>query len=216
MTPAHPHASGHILYAGVPVNAARAAVVLLHGRGGSAEDILSLTRFLPSENTAYLAPQARGNTWYPFSFLSPLEQNEPALSSALLRVQELLESLASAGIPRERIVLAGFSQGACLALESAVRHPAPFGGVVALSGGLIGPPGTSWQEGAGLHGVPVFLGCSDIDPHIPRERVAESARHFASLGAQVAERIYPGMGHTINEEELQTFADMIRSLHNDR
>lgn len=216
MTPAHPHASGHILYAGVPIDAARVAVVLLHGRGGSAEDILSLTRFLPSENTAYLAPQARGNTWYPLSFLSPLEQNEPSLSSALERVQELLQSLAEAGIPHNRVLLAGFSQGACLALESAVRHPRPYGGVVALSGGLIGPPGTVWQQGNGLEGVPVFLGCSDVDPHIPRERVGESARHFASLGATVTERIFPGMGHTINEEELQTFAAMIRSLHNDR
>jgi predicted esterase len=216
MTSAHPHAAGPVLTAGAPLDAAHAAVVLLHGRGGSPEDILSLTQFLPTENAVYLAPQARGNTWYPYSFLSPLAQNEPSLSSALLRVQELLESLAEAGIPRQRIVLAGFSQGACLALESAVRHPAPYGGVVALSGGLIGPPGTVWNQAIGLHGVPVFLGCSDVDPHIPRDRVSESARHFASLGASVTERIYPGMGHTVNDDELQTFARLVASLSADR
>lgn len=212
MTLAHPHSAGPVLHAGVPLASARVAVVLLHGRGGSAQDILSLTRFLPEEDVAYLAPQAHGNTWYPFSFLSPLAQNEPSLSSALQRVQEVMRSLAEASIPPDRVVLAGFSQGACLALESAVRYPSSYGGVVALSGGLIGPPGTAWRQADGLQAVPVFLGCSDVDPHIPRERVAESARHFESLGAAVTERIYPGMGHTINEDELQTFAGIIQSL----
>ncbi|MCC6312539.1 MAG: dienelactone hydrolase family protein [Thermomicrobiales bacterium] len=181
-------------------------MVLLHGRGASAEDILGLTDHLPRERVAYVAPQAAGHTWYPERFTEPIERNEPWLSSALALVERIIDEVIAAGIPAERIGLLGFSQGACLALEFAARHPRRYGGVFALSGGLIGPPGTVWDDRGSLGGTPVFLGCSDVDSHIPAERVIESGERMRELGAEVEVRLYPGMGHTINRDEL----DIIR------
>jgi phospholipase/carboxylesterase len=206
LDPRDPHRGQAVATAGRPLEEAGGAVVMLHGRGATAGDILSLAPELGRPDLAYLAPQAAGSTWYPYSFLAPLEQNEPWLSSALRAVGEVLERAAAAGVPAERTVLLGFSQGACLTLEYAARHARRYAGVVGFSGGLIGPPGTprddSLDDRGSLAGTPVFLGCSDRDPHVPRERVDETARVLAALGAEVTERIYPAMGHTINQEEL--------------
>lgn len=205
----HVHIGAQVERAGVSLEQATAAVVLFHGRGGSASDILGLARFLPDAGVAYLAPQASGNTWYPYSFLSPIAQNQPALDSALAVAKHTVEQVLAAGIPAEAVVLAGFSQGACLAQEFAVRNPRRYGGIVGLSGGLIGPPGMHWREEGDFEATPVFLGCSDVDPHIPRERVEESAEVFRRMGASVVERIYPGMAHTINDEEMEVFHQIV-------
>jgi predicted esterase len=170
-----PHQTQRVFHAGQPLDRAAAAMVLLHGRGGTAQAILSLAEELAHPGFAYLAPQAGGNSWYPLSFLAPIERNEPHLSSALAALSAVLETLVEAGIPPERTVLLGFSQGVCLTLEFAARQARRFGGVVGLSGGLIGPPGTPRDDPGSLAGTPVFLGCSDPDPHIPKERVVKSA-----------------------------------------
>jgi predicted esterase len=203
-----PHAAAPLYQAGAPLERARAAVVMLHGRGATAESILELAGPIGAEGVAYLAPQAVGNQWYPRRFMEPTELNEPWLTSALGFVGRVLGHLASNGIGAERTVLLGFSQGACLALEYAARNGQRYGGVVGLSGGLIGPPGTRWEYPAALEGTPVFLGCSDVDFHIPKERVDESAEVLRGLGAEVEERIYPGMGHTVNQDEI----DWVRGL----
>ena len=150
----------------------------------------------------YVAPEAAGQTWYPYSFLSPIARNEPYLTSALNRISSLIEELRRDGVATERVALMGFSQGACLSLEYAARHAQRYAAIIGLSGGLIGPPGTPRNYAGSLEGTPVFLGCSDVDPHIPVERVHESAQVFAGLGAKVDERIYPGMGHMVNEDEI--------------
>jgi phospholipase/carboxylesterase len=206
------HQGQPVVVAGRPLQEADAAVVMIHGRGASAESILTLAGELGHPELTYLAPQAAGSTWYPNSFLAPLERNEPYLSSALESLEALLARLEAAGIPAERTVLLGFSQGACLSLEFAARHAQPFGGVVALSGGLIGPPGTPREYAGSFGGTPVFLGCSDRDPHIPEERVHESAEIFRQMGARVTARIYPGLGHTVNDDELSWTADLLGSL----
>ncbi len=192
---------------------ARGAIVLIHGRGASAEDILGLAGELDTTGLALVAPQAPGGAWYPQSFLQPLERNEPWLSAALGTVGALVARLGEAGIGPEWIVLLGFSQGACLATEWAARNARRYGGVVALSGGLIGPDGTPRDYAGSLNGTPVFLGCSDADFHIPKERVTESAAVLGALGAAVDVRLYPGMGHTVNEDELsaaQAILDGVR------
>lgn len=198
--------------AGRPLAGAPAAVIVVHGRGATAKSILSLADELDRPDLAYLAPQAHGHSWYPASFLAPLEQNEPGLSSGLAALGDLLERVGAAGIPPERTVLMGFSQGACLSSELAARNARQgrrLGGIVAFSGGLIGPPGTPRDYPGSLAGTPVFLGCSDRDPHIPRERVDESARVLTALGGVVTERIYPRMGHTINEDEIEFARDLL-------
>lgn len=199
---ADPHAGAPALLAGSPLAAARAATIMVHGRGASAEDILELSNHLPADGMAYLAPQAADHTWYPYRFTEPIERNEPWLSSALALLGRLVAEVEAAGIPPGRTALLGFSQGACLALEFAVRNPRRWGGVFGLSGGLIGPPGTTWPDRGSLAGTPVFLGCSDVDAHIPAGRVEESAARLRELGADVTMRLYPGMGHTINRDEL--------------
>ena len=185
----------------LPANA-RLVAILLHGRGASAEDILGLSREWRLQDVAYLAPQASGSTWYPYSFLAPLEQNEPGISSGLRVVSSLLQTLKEQGIQSERVALMGFSQGACLTLEFAARHPRRYAAIAAFSGGLIGPPGTSRDYQGTFDDTPVFIGCSDVDPHIPLERVIESSATFRRMRAAVDERIYPRMGHTVNRDEL--------------
>lgn len=197
-----PHAGQPVLRRGVAPTAARLAVILVHGRGGSAEDMLGLAEEAGLTDVAWLAPQAAGHSWYPYSFLSPIERNEPGITSGLRTLERLIEELAQGGLPAERVALMGFSQGACLSLEFAARHARRYAAVVGLSGGLIGPPGTARDDQGSLAGTPVFLGCSDIDAHIPVERVRESADVFRALAADVDERVYPGMGHTVNADEL--------------
>ena len=176
--------------------------ILVHGRGASAEDILSLTHELRVKDVAYLAPQAAGATWYPYTFLAPIERNEPGITSGLDVLSSLVDEAGARGVEPNRVVLMGFSQGACLSLEFAARHARRYGAVIGLSGGLIGPPGTPRDYNGSLEGTPVFLGCSDVDPHIPLERVHETAEVFRRMGAEVDERIYPRMGHTVNRDEL--------------
>ena len=209
---ADPHAGQPLLTAGAPLERAPAAVVMIHGRGASADDILALAEELDRPDLAYLAPQAAGNTWYPFRFLEPIARNEPYLSSALGVVGAVVARAGTAGIPPERVVLLGFSQGACLALEYAARHARRYGGVVGLSGGLIGPDGTPRDYPGSLAGTPVFLGCSDVDPHIPVERVHESAAVLRRLGGAVDARIYPGLGHTVNRDELAAVRELLAPL----
>jgi predicted esterase len=205
-----------ILQRGLPLNEAKAAIVLVHGRGATAESILPLGEELAAragvETMAFLAPQASGNTWYPYPFTTPMDQNEPHLSNALQTLADVFASLKAAGIDPERVILAGFSQGACLAAEYAAQNARRYGGIVVFSGGLIGPPGTPRDYPGSLDGTPVFLGCSDRDPHIPAERVRESAQVLEKLGGQVTARLYPNMGHTINEDELDFAANIVAKI----
>jgi phospholipase/carboxylesterase len=198
-----PHGHQPVRAAGRKLSDAAAAVILVHGRGGSAEDILNLGREFDCPELAYLAPQAAGNSWYPSSFLAPIQQNEPWLTSALHKLAQLIEDISHAGIAREKIILAGFSQGACLASEFVARNAARYGGLIAFSGGLIGPPGTEFRYAGKFDGTPAFFGGGDPDPHVPWQRVQESASVLAALGAEVVLRRYPGMPHTINQEELE-------------
>jgi predicted esterase len=178
-------------------------MILLHGRGASAQSILLLAEELYHPAYVYLAPQAAGSTWYPYTFLAPIPTNEPWLSSALAAVGDVVAQVEAAGIPAERIVVGGFSQGACLAAEFVARNARRYGGLLVFSGGLIGPPGTPRRYPGRLDGVPIFLGCSDSDPHIPRERVEESAEVFERMGAKVTKRLYSSLGHTIVADELK-------------
>jgi predicted esterase len=198
-----PHGNQRVLRFGPSPADARIAAILLHGRGASAEDILGLGRQLSSKDVAYLAPQAADSTWYPHSFLAPLQQNEPWLGSALRVVATLVEHLAQDGVSSDRIAIVGFSQGACLTLEFVARHARRYAAVVAFSGGLIGPPGTMRNYAGNFGRTPVFIGCSDVDPHVPLPRVQESTAVLSRMGADVDERIYPRMAHTINADELK-------------
>lgn len=226
-----PHDDQPLLHAGAEWADASVAVVLVHGRGDSARGILGLAREFERADIAYLAPQAAGGAWYPNSFLAPIEANEPHLSSAVEAVMRAVGEAEAAGIPRERIVLGGFSQGACLATEVAARHAGRWGGVFALSGGLIGTGpgpddaprlpgmGGSYAEKAfdydgALGGTPVFLGCSDVDPHIPLVRVETTAAVFARLGAEVDARVYPGFGHTVNMDEIEAVRALLDGVAN--
>jgi predicted esterase len=187
-------------------------MILVHGRGASAENIMDLADLLPHPGMAYLAPQAANDTWYPYSFMNPMEQNEPYLSSALARLESLVAEVEAAGIPAEKIVLAGFSQGACLASEFAARNARRYGGLLLFSGGLIGPPGTARSYDGSLDGTPVFIGCSDVDFHIPLERVRETTAVLTELGAAVTEKIYPGMDHTIIQDEIDHARHLLQTL----
>ena len=204
-----PHEGQPVRQAGEQLGRARAAMVMVHGRGGSADDILTLSEELLLPGFAYVAPQAAGHTWYPNSFLAPIGSNQPFLDSALRRIESLVADLLNRGVAGERIALLGFSQGACLVTEFAARHPRRYGGVVAFSGGLIGPPGTPRDYAGSLDGTPVFLGCSDVDFHIPAERVRESADVMRRLGGDVTMRLYPGMGHLVNEDEIDAVRAML-------
>ena len=207
-----PHQGQAVATAGQSLNEAKAAMILIHGRGASAHNILELAQELHHPDFAYLAPQAAGNTWYPYSFLAPIAQNEPGLSSGLQVIADLVAQVEAAGIPADKIVLAGFSQGACLAAEFVARQARPCGGLLAFSGGVIGPPGTSRDDEGNLAGMPVFLGCSDNDPHIPLQRVEETETVFARLGAAVNKQIYPNMGHTIIRDELDQAQTIVNEV----
>ena len=198
-----PHASQPVLRQGPDPRHARLALILVHGRGGSAEDLLALASALQLDDVLYVAPQAANHTWYPYSFLAPIQQNEPGLTSGLNRIASLIDGLRQEGLSPERVGLLGFSQGACLSLEFAARFARRYAAVIGLSGGVIGPPGTTRDYSGSLEGTPVFLGCSDVDAHIPVERVHETAEVFRHLHGVVDERIYPGMGHVVNNDELE-------------
>ncbi len=200
-----------VLQAGEPLTAARAAMVLLHGRGATAEDIMTLAAEVERPGWAYLAPQASGNAWYPNPFTAPLESNEPYLSAALDMVSKLVERV-EAHVPAQRIILLGFSQGACLTLEWAARNARRYGAVVGLSGGLIGPDGTPRDYPGTFDATPLFLGCSDVDPHIAMHRVVEAGEVFNRMGADVAIRFYPGMAHTVSVEELDQVLALVESI----
>jgi phospholipase/carboxylesterase len=207
-----PHRTQRVAERGAPLSRAEAAIIMLHGRGASAEDMLALADVLAQPDLAYLAPQAAGHSWYPYRFTAPLERNEPWLSSALRMIDRLLDRLGNGGFPSERVALLGFSQGACLGLEYAARNARRYAGVIGLSGGLIGPEGTPRDYPGSLAGTPVFLGCSDIDPHIPLARVRQTTAVLRRLGALVTERIYPGMGHVINEDEISFARGLLAPL----
>lgn len=207
-----PHAGQPVRTEGPPPEQADATLLLVHGRGGSAEDMLSLYQELALPRVAALAPQAAGSTWYPLSFLAPLEANQPCLDAALDRLESLVACLLSCGIRSEQIALLGFSQGACLTLEFIARHPRRYGAVMGLTGGLIGPPGTPRDYSGSLAGTLIFLGASDPDPHVPFERVSESAKILTRMGATVELRRYPGMPHTVNEDELEVCRALLRRL----
>jgi phospholipase/carboxylesterase len=211
-----PHQNQKIMTAGRALDEARAAMILIHGRGATAESILTLATELDQDDFAYLAPQAAQNTWYPHSFMAPIPSNQPGIDSGLSRLGELIERIVAAGIPHERIMLLGFSQGACLATEFVVRHARRYGGVVGLSGGLIGPPGTTWDYEGSLDETAVFLGCSDIDFHIPKERVEETAVVMKQMGGSVTMRLYPGMGHTVNQDEIDFVRQMMAQVAGSR
>lgn len=210
--PAHPHGGIPFHSTGVPLHAARVVLILLHGRGASADDILTLHDLLDAPNLAVVAPQAAGAAWYPERFIAPIRSNEPYLSSALRRIDEVTAEIRDAGIPSDRIVLGGFSQGACLACEFVIRNPQRWGGLIAFSGGYIGPLGENRQPQGNLGGTPAFLGCSDVDPHIPLQRVRETTALLSAMGAQVTEKIYRNMGHTIYGDEIDHANDLLRGV----
>ena len=207
-----PHQGQPIRTGGEPLASARAAVLMLHGRGARAEDILSLANELNQPGFAYLAPQAAENTWYPNRFLVPLADNEPWLSSALSFVGDVFAQIVKAGIAPERVILLGFSQGACLTLEFAARNARRYGGVVGLSGALIGPDDEPRDYKGSLEQTPVFLGCSDVDFHVPKERVQHAAGILRNLGGIVTERLYPNMDHSVNQDEIEFVRVMMQSL----
>ncbi len=204
-----PHQGQPMLHAGEPIDQAKAVVVMMHGRGATARDIFELVPDLMQPDFAFLAPQAAENAWYPNSFLMPIASNEPALTSALFTIETILHDLGEVGIAKERIILLGFSQGACLSLEFMARNARRYGGLVALSGGLIGPEGTPRDYRGSLDGTPVFLGCSDKDPFVPKERVELSASIMRKLGGSVTAKLYPNMGHTINLDEIRFIRSMM-------
>jgi phospholipase/carboxylesterase len=207
-----PHQGQRVLAVGEPLASARFAMIMVHGRGADAQDILSLAPQLARPGFAYRAPEAAGNTWYPNSFLAPIASNEPYLSSALALLDALVAQIAAAGVPLERTLLLGFSQGACLTLEYAARHARRYGGVVGWTGGLIGPDDTPRDYTGSLAGTPVFLGCSDVDFHVPKPRVDLTAELLQRLGGEVTERIYPNMGHTVNQDEIDFVREMMAAL----
>lgn len=207
-----PHAGQPVLEAGRPLGEAPVAVIMVHGRNAGPANILDLVPRLARPDVTYLAPTAANRSWYPHSFMADLAGNEPWLSSALGVVEALVRRVETAGVLRARTVLLGFSQGACLVTEFALRHASRFGGVVVYSGGAIGPPGTRWDESGRFEGTPMFFGCSDRDSHVPESRVIESADLGARMGATVTRRIYPGMGHLINDDEIGWAQDLIDDL----
>ena len=212
MTQTTLHQGMPVVHYGAEVETATAAMILLHGRGATAQDILTLAHEFHAPRIAFLAPQAANATWYPNRFIAPVASNEPWLTSALAVVDGLVATLVSAGIPHERVAMLGFSQGGCLALESAARQPRRSAGVVGLSAGLIEKGDQPRSYAGSLAETPVLLGCSDVDFHIPLARVERTAQVFSALGAVVDKRIYPGMGHTVNQDEIEAIQRMLERL----
>ncbi|MBE0685163.1 MAG: dienelactone hydrolase family protein [Anaerolineaceae bacterium] len=208
----NPHLTQPVLSLGAPFKDAQQVMILLHGRGANAESILSLAAEFDAPETHFLAPQADQYRWYPNTFLSPLERNEPDLSFALERVDTLVNRLVTSGKRKDQIILAGFSQGACLASEYVIRNPRRYGGVIVLSGGWIGPQSMQRSTDANLEGMPVFIGCSDIDQHIPLSRVEETASLFESMQADVRLSIYSGMGHNVNADEIFQINNLLKQV----
>jgi phospholipase/carboxylesterase len=199
----------NIITAGRRLGQTDKALILVHGRGGSAGDILFLADELNVEDYALLAPQATGNSWYPYSFLSPPARNEPWLSSALDVLKELVADINAAGIPTENIYFLGFSQGACLTLEFVTRNATRYGGIVAFTGGLIGDTIYPGNYGGDFAGTPIFIGTSDPDPHVPVQRVDATVKMLQDMNASVVEKVYPLMGHTISQDEIDQANDLI-------
>jgi phospholipase/carboxylesterase len=209
---ADPHQGQPVYTAGAPLDEASIAVVMVHGRGASAADILSLAGEIEQPGVTFLAPEAVGSQWYPYRFIEPVQVNEPWLSSALNLLDQIMSHLDKSGIPVEKTILLGFSQGACLAVEYAARHPRRYGGVAVLSGGLIGADDELGPYQGSFDGTPIFFGCSDVDPHIPAARVGISADAVQKMGAQVTMRLYPGMGHLVNQDEINFVRTMLEEL----
>lgn len=214
-----PHGGQPVRTAGALLTEAEVAMVMVHGRGASAESILTLAPALAGPGVAFLAPQAggsQGNQWYPYGFMAPIERNEPGISSGMRAIERVLTQIGAAGIPPTRTLLLGFSQGACLASEFVARHAHRYGGLAVLSGGLIGPDGTPRNYPGSLEGTPVFLGCSDVDSHIPAARVRESGEVLERLGGEVTLRLYPGMGHMVNDDEIEAVRAMVARSSRER
>lgn len=197
-----PHEGQPLVSAGEPLGQGKVVLIMVHGRGAAPANILDLVPRLNRAGLTYLAPAAAGKTWYPYSFMAERQTNEPGLSSGLEVLGRVVDEVLAAGVSSDRIVLLGFSQGACLTSEFAVRNARRYGGIIAYTGGLIGPPGTIWEYPGSFDDTPVFLGCSDVDAHIPKERVEETAAVFARMGATVSKRLYTGMGHLVNDDEI--------------
>lgn len=212
MNPADPHSRQPVRPAGAELAAARGAVIALHGRGASAADILGLAGAIALPQLAWLAPEAAGHAWYPYSFLAPIDQNQPWLDSALRRIEALVAGVTAAGLARERIALLGFSQGACLAAEFVARHPARYAALIAFTGGLIGPPGTRFAYPGSLAATPCLLAAGDPDPHVPWPRVEETAAVLAAMGGEVTLRRYPGLPHMVSGEEIEAARALLTPL----
>jgi phospholipase/carboxylesterase len=197
-----PHDGQSIIYAGADIEHAESAMIVLHGRGATAESMVGLVSEIYADKMIYVIPQATNFAWYPYRFIEEREVNEPGISSGLTLIQSIVNALVEKGIQHEKIFFLGFSQGACLAADFIARYPSKYGGLFVLSGGLIGDQINSHDYSGDLLNTPVFLGCSDVDFHVPEQRVHESARIFEHLNADVTKKIYPNMGHTINRDEI--------------
>ena len=197
---------------GAPLGTGHVVVIMVHGRNASPDKILTLAPEFATPRVTFMAPEAAGGSWYPTGFMAHTAENEPGITNGIAAVHACIDEALAAHVPGDRIVLLGFSQGACLAGTAAVRRPARYGGVVMYSGGLIGPVGTAWPTAGDFARTPVFLGCSDVDAHIPAGRVRESAAHFEAMNADVTMRLYKGMGHLVAEDELDWTRALLRTL----
>jgi phospholipase/carboxylesterase len=207
-----PHAAQEVFSIGPAPEDASATLIMLHGRGATATSILEFGSELGIESLAMLAPQAADLTWYPHSFLAPIEANQPFLDSALRKIEAIVAELLSRGVPPGQLAFLGFSQGACLTTEFVARHPRRYGAVMALTGGLMGPPGITRAHNGALGGTLVFLGTGDPDPHVPYVRVQETADILRGMGSDVELRRYPGMPHTVNQDEMEICCALLNKI----
>ncbi len=207
-----PHQNQQLATGGEPAADANIAMILVHGRGASAQSMLLFSKEFERDDIHYRALQADRHSWYPHSFMAQKQMNEPGISSGLQAIYDQITHIEDEGIPKNKIVLLGFSQGACLGTEFAARHPQKYGAIIGLSGGLIGDTVDADNYSGSLEGTPVFLGCSDRDPHIPKERVNETAQIFEQLDADVNKQIYKGMGHTVNKDEINTINTILYDI----